>query len=88
MWGFRIFRWHSINLVPHFTIYSVCSDNHPYDAVSRVIDLILFGIIIQVRLPSKKNKKFYSSPMVGPLWSRNRSRWYRFKDITRENYRE
>lgn len=81
----RVFRWHSINLVPHFTLYSVCSDG-TQSIVARAMDLILFGLVIQITVPSKRGKRFYSSPWMGPLYSRKRKCWYRFGGITKEHW--
>lgn len=81
-----VYRWHSINLVPTIGIYSVASDNkidpvtgcRGWDGtvVGRVVELTVFGVIINFMYPTTKSGKQFSSKLRGPLWSNKKKKWY------------
>jgi len=78
-WGFHIFKWHSINLLPHWSIVSICDDD-TFKIIGRAIQITIFGFVIDFMFPASKSKRAKFSPVFGPMWSRRRKLWYRKLD--------
>jgi hypothetical protein len=76
------YKWHSINLIPHFAFYSICRDTG-FDITGRVFALTVFGLVITFMWRTKKIGKFYASPMIGPTYSRKKKVWKFLNDFTR-----
>jgi hypothetical protein len=77
MFAFHTHKYHSINVIPTLATYSVYEDEHPFNIIAFAIEIILFGRVITIDLPSKTQHKMYSLHMRGPIWSRRRKVWYR-----------
>jgi len=77
LFKFHFYKWHSINLIPQISIFNIVND-HPtnWKTIARCIEIILFGIIFIFEYPSVKEKKYYSSKIYPPLWSRKRKTFY------------
>jgi len=75
MW-FRTYRWHSVNLVPIVGAVDICEDEAPNAVFRRDYSINLFGRIFVLELPTKRFRLSWDSPVVGPLWSRRKKRWY------------
>jgi hypothetical protein len=71
-----IYKWHSINLVPHMSVYDISSDKWDGTIIGRCIGITIFGIAINFMYPSQKIKKHWSIKVRGPLYSRKRRCWY------------
>jgi hypothetical protein len=69
-------KWHSINVVPFMSAMSICADEEPYEIVSRDYDFVFLGRVFRISVPSKSTSKQWSTPILGPLWSRGRRVWY------------
>lgn len=77
-WSIKAWQWHSINFIPHFTIYSVCTSilEQPSKVIGRAFQLTIFGYVIDFMWPSSTSKLIRSCKAYGPLWSRRRKQWY------------
>jgi hypothetical protein len=74
---FCVYRWHSVNIVPHGDAFDVCADDPPFRVIARVYSATIFGWIINVAIPTSQRRNGWSLPLLGPLWSRRRRCWYR-----------
>lgn len=70
----RIWKWHSINLLPLVSITRISSNEKPYKILYSLFELILFGYVIHFNLPIKRLHFF--PKIIGPLWSRKNHKWY------------
>jgi hypothetical protein len=83
-WSLSIRKWHSINLVPMVSCYSICHDDDYRISMGRCFQITIFGIIIDLVLPFKELDRMYSTGVRGPLYSRARQKWYRANNILDE----
>lgn len=79
-WGLKLYKWHSINLLPHWTACSICDEIDYSKIIARSIQITLFGFVLDFMFPSSKRKLFRSFFINGPMWSRRRKLWYRKLD--------
>lgn len=68
------YKWHSINIVPHISIYSLCEDDSFY-IIGRVLSLTIFGHVINIMWRTTKRAKYRSSNFIGPIYSRKNKTW-------------
>jgi hypothetical protein len=83
-WDFTVHRWHSINLIPSFDVFNIADEDYTaagFKIVARCLQLILFGFIISIMWPSKREKRQFGFRTRGPLYSRRNKRWYRPREI-------
>lgn len=74
--AFHIHKYHSINIIPTLSIYSVCEDNFPYVIIAKAFELVLFGYVITLDINSKTSYKYFTTGDIGIRWSRRRKIWY------------
>ena len=70
----KVFRWHSINLIPTFTIFPICEDDPPYDLAGSMVEIVVFGIVFHFLVATVL--PYFSTHIRGPLWSRKYKHWY------------
>jgi len=73
--GIRLYPWHSINLIPQAAIVSIVDDSEPYKYYS-MVELVVLGHVLHVDMPFKVSRG-WSTPLLGPLWSKRKKKWYR-----------
>ena len=71
-----IYKWKCINIFPTLSLMDVCADDAPFQVVSRLIELTLFGIVFDFLYPTSKERKSFISEVRGPLYSRNKKHWF------------
>lgn len=67
-------RWHSINPILFLSAMTVVADEKPYHDFARSFDLVWLGWILNLEI--KRDRKMWVTPVIGPLYSRRRKRWY------------
>ena len=77
--------WHSINVLPSITAFSICEDDHPYETCGRVIELCWFGLIVHIQYETKRFRKVkHIIRLMGPIYSKRRQLWYRIRELDNE----
>lgn len=74
--GIRLYPWHSINLIPTVALVPIYNDDYEPYQQSSMIELVVLGHVLHVDLPLKISRGI-GTPLVGPLWSKKRKKWYR-----------
>lgn len=74
-----IYKWHSINIIPHFTCIKIVSDNYDdcssiYKIIGSAITLTIFGIIFNIFVPFELPCIAVCLPSIN--WSRRRKKLY------------
>lgn len=73
--GIRVYPWHSINLIPQIALVPIYHDEfEPYQYTS-MIELTVLGHVLHVDLPFKIDRG-HGTPLMGPLWSKRKKKWY------------
>lgn len=90
----KVYKWHSINLIPHATIgvgYGCCEAqfcdgidcvDRPYDKdrLFNFVELTVLGYVIFHDFSFKIFDRAHSSPLIGLCYSRRKKKWYRLND--------
>jgi hypothetical protein len=76
-----IYKWHSINILPLIATYTICEDDPPYNTVGNVLEVTIFGIVMNILTPLTLPK--YCSAVRGPLWSKRRKKFYFAKGLAK-----
>lgn len=81
-YNLMIYRWHSINIIPHISFSNTCkNDSPPFTINGRLIYLTLFGLVFNFTYPTTKGIRFRSFPGIDHIWwcySRDQKRWYKY----------
>lgn len=77
---FYIYKWHSINLLPHWELTPVCDNGYRAPIIEHWLSITLFGFIFNFVWSNNKDFKPRSSNIGGPAWSRRRKKWYMLTD--------
>lgn len=73
----RVWKWHSINLLPSFAATSVADDaTEPLLIMERAYDFSWLGFIVNVIVSANTFKRAWTLGPIGPAWSRRRRCWY------------
>lgn len=74
---FRIWKWHSINLLPSFAATSVADDSKgPWIVIGRAYEFSWLGLILNIIISADTFRLAKTLGPVGPAWSRRRRCWY------------
>lgn len=71
---FKVYPWHSINIIPQWGCIPLCSDDPPYESKESLIEFVLFGVVVHIIVPYKIPSM--GSRLIGPVWSKRRKMWY------------
>jgi hypothetical protein len=71
----RVYPWHSINLIPQFSIVSICENEYPHKRDGSLLELVVLGYVLHVLIPQVLTSR--STKLRGPLWSKRKKKWYR-----------
>ena len=74
---FSIATWHSINIIPNMSSVYIYHDDYPHDYYTSMLEINLFGCVMHFYVPHKLPR--FSTPLIGPLWSKRKKKWYRIK---------
>lgn len=72
---FSVYKWHSVNLIP-FVSGIPTADDVSYKIVGYVIQLTLFGFVLNWSFDTEKKYKSFHLYFISPIYSRNRKKWY------------
>lgn len=80
--SFKVYKWHSINVVPHYASVAVVTDEPPYSVTGRWYTLTVLGWVVSLVIEHEGAGGLAQVGKVyGPLWSRRRKSWYRFNNL-------
>lgn len=72
---FGYFKWKCVNIVPHFHVCCIATDDGVICA--REYQVTLFGWVLCFEVPCTEFQRGWSWPKtLGPLWSRKRKKWF------------
>ncbi len=72
-------KWHSINIIPHITFYTLVNIRGKVKDYGRAMQLTIFGRIFNLSWKAAKAKRAWSSydhVSIGLCYSREKKKWY------------
>jgi hypothetical protein len=73
---FSTYPWHSINIIPNGGLVMTYDDGEIPVRYGSLLEIVIFGQVFHINFPLKVSRG-RSIPLIGPLWSKKKKKWYR-----------